>query len=377
MLVGCSSFAAWGGASDDGKPVVGRNFDFYMGDDFTRNKIVTFCRPQAGHPFASIGWAGMIGVLSGMNSEGLTVTINAAKGPVPLASATPISILAREILQHAATIAEALEIARRRDTFVSESLLVASARDGRAAIIEKNAPPNRALRGRRGVPHMHEPLPVGGVRRRRGQPREYRHDRQPPSLRPARRAHGGECALDVLAAAAMLRDQRGTGGKDIGVGNDCSVNQSIAHHSVIFKPATLQMWISTSPWQGGAFVCYDLGAILRNPDPAAELYDAALEIPSDTAYLARDYPRVVAYRQLGARIRRAIKAGRKADGELTETFARTNPQNFHTWKLLGEYYLSQGDDERAAQSFGKALEAGVPRRDELLAIERLKSECKP
>ena len=137
MLVGCSSFAAWGGASDDGKPVVGRNFDFYMGDDFTRNKIVTFCRPQAGHPFASIGWAGMIGVLSGMNSEGLTVTINAAKGPVPLASATPISILAREILQHAATIAEALEIARRRDTFVSESLLVASARDGRAAIIEK------------------------------------------------------------------------------------------------------------------------------------------------------------------------------------------------------------------------------------------------
>ena len=74
------------------------------------------------------------------------------------------------------------------------------------------------------------------------------------------------------------------------------------------------MWISTSPWQGGAFVCYDLGAILRNPDPAAEPYDAALEIPSDTAYLARAYPRVVAYRQLGARIRRAILAWRKSDG---------------------------------------------------------------
>ena len=377
MLVGCSSFAAWGGASDDGKPVVGRNFDFYMGDDFARNKIVTFCRPQAGYPFASIGWAGMIGVLSGMNSEGLTVTINAAKGPVPLASATPISILAREILQHAATIAEALEIARRRDTFVSESLLVASARDGRAAIIEKT--PRRTVLyegdGEYLICTNHyqsEAFADDGDNRE-----NIAMTDSPHRFARLEELMAANAPLGVPAAAAMLRDQRGTGGKDIGVGNDCSVNQSIAHHSVIFKPATLQMWVSTSPWQGGAFVCYDLGAILRNPDPAAELYDSAQEIPSDTAYLARDYPRVVAYRQLGARIRRAMKAGRKADGELIETFAQTNPQNFHTWKLLGEYYLSQGDDGRAAQSFGKALEAGVPRRDELLAIERLKSECKP
>ncbi|MFR6634845.1 MAG: C45 family autoproteolytic acyltransferase/hydrolase [Alistipes onderdonkii] len=378
MLVGCSSFAAWGGASDDGKPVVGRNFDFYMGDDFTRNKIVTFCRPQAGHPFASIGWAGMIGVLSGMNSEGLTVTINAAKGPVPLASATPISILAREILQHAATIAEALEIARRRDTFVSESLLVASARDGRAAIIEKT--PRRTVLyegdGEYLICTNHyqsEAFADDGDNRE-----NIAMTDSPHRFARLEELMAANAPLDVPAAAAMLRDQRGTGGKDIGVGNDCSVNQSIAHHSVIFKPATLQMWISTSPWQGGAFVCYDLGAILRNPDPAAELYDAALEIPSDTAYLARDYPRVVAYRQLGARIRRAIKAGRKADGELTETSSPEPTRRISTpGNCWGNTTLSQGDDERAAQSFGKALEAGVPRRDELLAIERLKSECKP
>src|SRR5690606_36353358 len=78
-MVGCTSFAAWGGRTDDGSLLIGRNLDFYAGDEFARDKIVAFIKPDKGYPFMSVVWGGMIGNLSGMNIKGLTVTINSGK----------------------------------------------------------------------------------------------------------------------------------------------------------------------------------------------------------------------------------------------------------------------------------------------------------
>lgn len=262
MLVGCTSFAAWGAQSADSSLIVGRNFDFYMGDDFARNRLVSFYEPERGYRFASVGWAGMTGVLSGMNEAGLTVTINAAKSSVPTSSATPISILTREILQYAATIDEAYAIARSRRTFVSESILVGSARDGRAAVIEKS-PEKIALFAGDGsekiccTNHYQSPTFANDERNR---------ENLATSDSPYRFERLGElmqryAPLSPQSAAAILRDRRGPHDEPLRAGNPWAINQLIAHHSVIFQPEQLLMWVSTDPWQCGPYVAYDLKKI--------------------------------------------------------------------------------------------------------------------
>ena len=73
-----------------------------------------------------------------MNEKGLTVTLNSAKSDIPLGARTPVSIIAREILQYASNIEEAMEIASSRQSFVSESFLIGSAADHKVVVLEKS-----------------------------------------------------------------------------------------------------------------------------------------------------------------------------------------------------------------------------------------------
>ena len=377
MLVGCSSFAVWGDRSADSSLLVGRNFDFYVGDDFARNKLITFCRPEHGYPFASIGWPGMTGVLSGMNSEGLTITLNAAKGSIPTKAATPISILARTILQYAATIDEALAIADTTQTFVSESLLIASARDGKAAIIEKT-PQRTALfesldnyirctNHYQSEAFAEDPDNLENISTTDSYYRFERLGELIDSLAP----------LTPPKAASILRNRYGRGGTDIGLTNEKSLNQAIAHHGVIFEPAKGLMWVSTAPWQAGKYIAYNLDSIFYSDKPLDKRFDTDIPaIAADTAFLAAYYDDIVAYRRLVPVIRNAAHTATPLPADTLQCFLTANPDFYHTHELLGDYYFSQGNRLQAIAEWEKALQLAIPKEGERRRIEEKLKETK-
>lgn len=290
MLVGCSSFATWGENSADSSLIIGRNFDFYMGDKFARNKLVSFYQPEQGYKFASVGWPGMIGVLSGMNETGLTVTINAAKSAMPTSSATPISILTREILQYASTIEEAYAIALKRNTFVSESILIGSARDGRAAIIEKSPEKMALFTGNPNQIICTNHYQSDAFRNDERNKENIATSDSPYRFLRLQELLGQNKPIDPLKAASILRNRKGVKEANLEMGDEYAINQLIAHHSVIFQPEKRIMYVSTYPWQCGKFKAYDLNKIFSDSvDFHHEIATEALTIPEDSVIYQKEF----------------------------------------------------------------------------------------
>lgn len=371
MLVGCSSFVLDEECSEDGEMVVGRNFDFYVGDDFAKNKLVMFVEPQDGYRFASISWPGMVGVLSGMNEKGLSVTINAAKGDIPTSSSMPISILVREILQYSSNIDQAIAIANSRETFVSESILIASAEDKKAIVIEKT-PDETGIYTVDKYPlistnHYHS-LELKGsaenIQNIEESDSKYRFDVLNELL-----SKKSKNSVDDIVS--ILRNRHGKDGVDVGLGNEMSLNQSIAHHSVIFKPESGLMWVSTSPWQSGRYVCYDLNKVFRNNDFSKEIYDQTKEIAMDTIFMENEYPRLVDYRKQVKNIQKSIREERILSKAYIENFEKINPNNYYTYRLLGDYYREVEDNEISNAYYQESLRREIPRLSERRSIEKL------
>lgn len=368
MLVGCSSFATWDEKSKDSNLLIGRNFDFYVGDEFAKNKIVAFYKPKQGHAFMSLTWPGFSGVVSGMNTEGLTVTINANKSDIPFGAATPVSLVAREILQYASTIQEAYAIASKRKMFVSESFLIGSAKDHKAVVIEKTPDTIDIYESKTSsiICTNHYQGKILGPqelneKQKQNSASVYRHQRLTELL-------NGVSNNTPEQSAAILRDYKGIGNNDIGYTNEKSMNQFLAHHSIIFQPEKLLVWVSTSPWQEGSYLCYDLNKIFSNQTPNFKLplYDTTHTIAADRFLQSDEFKKVQRY----LFIENELKLHHAFD---PQEVISINPNYYDAYRIAGDEYLRKRKYKDAKQMYSKALTleiATVEERNQL--IEKIK-----
>ena len=362
-MVGCTSFGVNKGEESDDL-IVGRNFDFYINDDFAENKIVAFVKPDSGYRFAYVTWASMIGVVSGMNEKGLTVTINAAKSDIPTKAATPISIVARYILQYAQNIAEARKIAGKFQTFVSESILIGSAQDDEVAIIEKSPVKTGffttdtnyivCANHYQSTTFANDPMNIENIKTSASL---YRENRCKQLIRQAEKTG----RFDEKTAAKVLRDKKGLNGQNIGLGNEKAMCQLISHHSVIFKPKQLKMWVSVNPWQLNDYVCYDLNKVFKNvrslmpTEPLDEYRDT---IGKDPFLNSNGYYNYLKYLGFKKEVQRAIKQKEPLADEQNIIFGmiNANPEYYYAYKLAGDYYYALDDKEKAKGFYKLSLD---------------------
>ncbi|MCV9387202.1 C45 family autoproteolytic acyltransferase/hydolase [Reichenbachiella ulvae] len=368
-LVGCTSVGIWNFSDSTQLMMSGRNFDFYFGDDFAKDKIVLLCNPDQGYQYLSVTWGGFCGVVSGMNEKGLSITLNSAKSEIPSQSGTPVSIIARDILQYASNIAEAKAIAEKYDSFVSELFTISSLEDEKMMVIEKS--PERTgyyypkddtlvVANHYQSPEMKDlPINLDHLATSESEDRFLRTEQLCTRI--------DSTSPDNIAK--ILRNQKGIDGKDLGIGNPKAINQLLAHHAVIFDNVEKRVWVSNYPFQENVFDAYDLDDFDLWKGNALGVSIDSLQLAPDSFYQSTDFQTFEKFKSLKAELISATQEEKPLSEEQLAAFENSNPMYYETHRLLGNYHAALGNKEKAIAQYQKALQLDIAYMEDKVFIE--------
>jgi isopenicillin-N N-acyltransferase-like protein len=265
-LLGCTTFT-FSGAASGGSPLLGRAFDFDVHDVFDEKKAVFLVLEDGKIPFASVSWPGLVGVVTGMNREGLAMVVHGARAGQPRTTGEPVVDELRRLLSRTRTTDEAVRAIAETEPLVSHIVIVSDA-SGHAVAIERvpGAPVFSRPLGERAAVTNHLEGPFAS------DPKNQRVRDSSSTL--ARRARGDELVqgLDHPATAVdvvrMLRDRRGPGGRELPLGDRHAVDALIATHAVVMETAARRLWVSEAPHALGRFLAFDLERLLGPSEDA-------------------------------------------------------------------------------------------------------------
>jgi isopenicillin-N N-acyltransferase-like protein len=259
--IGCTVAAIPSGKSW----IVGRNFDFEGGRIFDREKIMKWVFPDQGYPFVSVIWAGMVGAVTGVNNQGIYVSVNAAGTKDYRRIGTPSTLVLLKILQYAKSGEDALKILRSETMFITDIFVLLDSQAGKLYRIEKS-------------PHAIEVIPLVGpsiVTNHLVGPK-FANDptnlfRRNDLTSEARQIRGESLIRETKPNEAgileILRDKGEIHGDPLNLGNRNAIDPLIAAHSVVFNGESQTLYVGEGPGVSGEFLGFDLTASFQARTP--------------------------------------------------------------------------------------------------------------
>jgi hypothetical protein len=165
-------------------------------------------------------------------------------------------------------------------------------------------------------------------------------------------------------------------GKDIGLANEKAVNQLIAHHSIIFSPEEMMVWVAAPPYQLGDYVAYDLDEIFNRKE-GEFTYLTGATLASDPFLDSRKYQSYEQFVAIKDRIQKYLFTG---EGEMLTpeeeaAFVNDNPNGFLTYYYLGDYWMAHKEWAKAADYFATGLTKEVAKTSERKHMEQGYATC--
>ncbi|HEY7957123.1 MAG TPA: C45 family peptidase [Polyangia bacterium] len=372
-LLGCSAFAAGGAATPGGHLILGRNFDFEGPPIFDSDKSVLFFKPTGKIPFASVAWTGMSGVVTGINAEGIFVSLNAARTDDKGKEGMPVEILMRQIMEQARSIKDVVAMVKKTPLMVPDFYLVGDGKTGEAAVIERSPTRTEVRRTSQSTGsivvtnHALTPAFAGDAendRLKRYLTSGARYDRLSELVK---KWHG---QIDPQKALEILRDKKGVGGVALGLGNRNALDAIIATHSVVVDATNLILWVSQGPHLSGRYIGFDLKKELGGPEYASRPNPP--DLPADPILDTDEYRNfVLAKASLAAAEQlwrehdpdRALEEVRRAEG-LEEAMPEPH-------KLAGDALRARGDREGARKEYQRFLQLYPPHLKEVEEVRSI------
>lgn len=260
-----------------GNLVIGRTLSVDFGPDFEPDRVVAFHYPDGKYPFVSVGWAGMVGVVTGINARGVFVAANPARtDDASEADSVPLPLVLRQVLEEADTLEQAVTILEEAELRTAGIVLIGDGVQRKAVILEASARAERdearVLRGDDeqaiwATDHMIREVfeaDAHNDRIRRTTSSGYRFERLTELLK----APG---TFEPEDAVSILRDRRGLDNAELGLGNRNALENLHTTQSVVVDATSMVLWVAEGPSNLGRYRAFDLRHLLarQGSRPAA------------------------------------------------------------------------------------------------------------